>query len=165
MTNYFKDCSTVAEIKNAYRKLARKHHPDLGGSTEEMQRINAAYDAALKGCNGQKTTGDDGKEHTYTYNPDVEGKIKEAIYALLALEMDAVDIWLIGTWIWIEGETKPYKESLKALGCRWHSKRGCWYIAGQTSTGYRRRSSKGIDDIANDYGAAKFVKNQNKKLA
>lgn len=30
--------------KAAYRLLARKHHPDANGSTEAMQRINAAWD-------------------------------------------------------------------------------------------------------------------------
>lgn len=36
------------EIRSAYRSLAAKHHPDAGGSHEEMQRINAAYEQAKK---------------------------------------------------------------------------------------------------------------------
>jgi hypothetical protein len=31
-------------IDAAYKALARLHHPDLGGDTTAMQRINAAYD-------------------------------------------------------------------------------------------------------------------------
>jgi curved DNA-binding protein len=31
------------EIKQAYRKMAAKHHPDRGGSTEEFQKIEEAY--------------------------------------------------------------------------------------------------------------------------
>lgn len=31
------------DIKKAYRRLAAKHHPDRGGSTEEFQRIEEAY--------------------------------------------------------------------------------------------------------------------------
>ena len=162
--NYFKDCQTVAEIKTLYRTLARKYHPDLGGDVATMQIINSQYDNALKNCHGQKTVGDDQKEYTYNYNPEVEGKLKEAINALLSLDMQGVEIWLIGTWIWVEGETKPYKEQLKSLGCRWHSKRGCWYIAGQSS-GYRKgRNDKGLNDLARDYGASKFTRSQSKKL-
>lgn len=32
------------EIKEAYRKLARQHHPDNGGSADRMAVINAAYE-------------------------------------------------------------------------------------------------------------------------
>lgn len=35
------------EIKQAYRKLASKHHPDKGGSTEKFQEVQAAYDALV----------------------------------------------------------------------------------------------------------------------
>ncbi len=35
---------TETELKKAYRRLANEHHPDHGGSNEEMQKINAAYE-------------------------------------------------------------------------------------------------------------------------
>ena len=35
------------DIKKAHRKLARKHHPDKGGSTEKFQNIQAAADILL----------------------------------------------------------------------------------------------------------------------
>jgi curved DNA-binding protein len=35
--------ATQQEIKQAYRKMAAKHHPDRGGSTEEFQKIEEAY--------------------------------------------------------------------------------------------------------------------------
>lgn len=31
------------EIKKAYRKLAKEHHPDLGGDEEKFKKINEAY--------------------------------------------------------------------------------------------------------------------------
>lgn len=34
-------------IETAYRQLAKEHHPDAGGSSEQMARINAAKAAAL----------------------------------------------------------------------------------------------------------------------
>lgn len=36
------------EIEYAYKRLAAQHHPDKGGSTEQMARINAARDAMLE---------------------------------------------------------------------------------------------------------------------
>jgi len=38
------DNATSDEIKNAYRKLASKHHPDRGGDTKKFQEIQQAYD-------------------------------------------------------------------------------------------------------------------------
>jgi len=35
------------EIEYAYKRLAAQHHPDKGGSTESMSRINAARDAMM----------------------------------------------------------------------------------------------------------------------
>lgn len=37
------------DVKQAYRKLASKHHPDKGGNTERFQEIQAAYDAIISG--------------------------------------------------------------------------------------------------------------------
>jgi curved DNA-binding protein len=36
--------SSPEEIKQAYRKLAMKHHPDRGGDEAEFKKINEAYD-------------------------------------------------------------------------------------------------------------------------
>jgi DnaJ-class molecular chaperone len=36
--------ATEKEIKNAYRKLAIKHHPDKGGDPEKFKQIAAAYE-------------------------------------------------------------------------------------------------------------------------
>jgi curved DNA-binding protein len=35
--------ATPEEIKSAFRKLAKQHHPDLGGSKDKFQQINDAY--------------------------------------------------------------------------------------------------------------------------
>ncbi len=60
--------ATDEEIKNAYRKLARKYHPDnyadnplsdLAG--EKMKEINEAYDAI---CNMRKSSGSAGSSST-----------------------------------------------------------------------------------------------------
>lgn len=40
--------ATAEQIELAYRQAARKAHPDAGGSTEAMARLNAARDRAFK---------------------------------------------------------------------------------------------------------------------
>src|SRR5664280_1299616 len=38
-----KDAS-ADEVKKAFRRLARKHHPDAGGDEEKFKEINEAYE-------------------------------------------------------------------------------------------------------------------------
>ena len=35
---------SLAEIKERYRQLSRRHHPDGGGDAQQMARINEAYE-------------------------------------------------------------------------------------------------------------------------
>ena len=44
MTKYFVSCKTLDELKKEFRRLAMKHHPDVGGDTATMQAINAEFD-------------------------------------------------------------------------------------------------------------------------
>lgn len=45
---FFKNVETVEELYSQYKKLAMQYHPDHGGSTEDMQQINAEYDELKK---------------------------------------------------------------------------------------------------------------------
>ena len=57
ITNKFPDCLTVLgfsdwpkdakEIKDRFHKLAREKHPDMGGSSQEFENINQAYNEAM----------------------------------------------------------------------------------------------------------------------
>ena len=150
---YFEGLGTVGEVKSEYRRLAKLHHPDIGGVTAVMQAINAAYHAKLENLNGQTTTGSDGKEHTYHYNQAVEQEVMDKVAELLALRLD-VEIEIIGTWVWVSGDTRPVKAQLKEAGLRWHSKRVMWYWRRFT---YRRKySGMDFDEMRRAYGSTKF---------
>jgi len=41
--------ATDSEVKQAYRRLASKHHPDKGGDTQRFQEIQQAYDQITSG--------------------------------------------------------------------------------------------------------------------
>ncbi|MBA3655250.1 MAG: DnaJ domain-containing protein, partial [Actinobacteria bacterium] len=38
------DSSTEKEIKTAYRKLSKQHHPDSGGDEEKFKEVSGAFD-------------------------------------------------------------------------------------------------------------------------
>jgi curved DNA-binding protein CbpA len=162
---FFANCSTVEEAKSLYRALARKHHPDLGGDAETMKRLNNEYEQVLKKFDGKQSIGTDGKAHTYKYNEEIERELMQVISTLLVLEMEGVDITLIGLWVWVTGNTKPHKDSLKEVKCRWHSTRKCWYYR-PAGLGYRPPSGANLEELAEKYGAvncANFKKRPTQK--
>ena len=72
---YFSTCSNLAELKKAYRLAAMKHHPDHGGSTATMQRINADYETRRKELELHPIRK---KSPTYQAGPTAEDWAKEA---------------------------------------------------------------------------------------
>ena len=40
---YFQNIHSLADLKKEYRRLALQHHPDKGGDTAIMQRVNTEF--------------------------------------------------------------------------------------------------------------------------
>lgn len=143
--NYFKDCSTLDEVKAMYKQLAKKHHPDCGGDTETMQAINVAYACAcasiLKEANFSPEERGEGIRLTEQYRVVIE--------ALMPLSGIVIEV--VGNWIWVTGNTKPVKEDLKNAGLIFASKKVAWYYRSEEfkTTG----SKKSLDEIRAKYGS------------
>ena len=45
MGKYFENVNSLDELKKQYRRLAMQHHPDVGGTVEAMQAVNAEFEA------------------------------------------------------------------------------------------------------------------------
>ena len=159
---WFFGCEDPDAARKRYHKLARMYHPDVNpgmpDATAIMQEINAHYERDMRGFSGG-TFGQSArseKEYTYTYNARAEQSIQDKIVQALKLKMRGVRIELVGSWIWLSGNTKPYKDLLgkNGLGFRWSGKRKMWYY---TQTTYRRRASKAsFDAIRQKYGSTTY---------
>lgn len=140
MKKYFKDIKTIEELKKEYKRLARELHPDLGGSTEEFQKMFAEYEACLK--------------EGFINSTDKE--ISEEMWKIINRFMFSEDIVIevVGEWLWISGETFAYKDQLKELNAKWSKKHKKWYY---TDSETRKRGSKEkFEDIAKKYGYKKL---------
>lgn len=141
MKNYFENSKTLEELKAEYRRLARIHHPDMGGDTETMKQINAQYEAAFNAMNGAS---DQPRNET-------AGEFIRVIDALMKLS--GLNVELCGSWLWISGDTKPVKEDLKAAGCRWASKKSMWYWHPSDQAPKHSRGSSSMEQIRSKYGS------------
>ena len=55
---------------------------------------------------------------------EVEKKVKQAIDAIINL--DGLDIEIIGVWVWVSGDTKQHKDKLKEAGFVWNRVQCKW---------------------------------------
>ena len=163
---YFTNVKTIDELKNEYKKLAFKNHPDRGGDTATMQQINAEYDALLKiiiadSADSDYSTGEkkafwESKEE----HSEVEKKVKEALDKIIHLE--GLEIEIIGVWIWVGGNTHFYKDVLKEAGFKWNRTMLKWIFIGKKSNG---RGSMTLDEIREKHGCNKVKKSNVLKIA
>lgn len=106
---FFQSVTTLEELKKQYRKLALKHHPDRGGNEQDFIELKAEYDRLFKRLNEGEAVAD-------TY--------KNIIDSLINYDLE---IEIIGSWVWVTGNTFPIKQKLKELGFQWASKKKAWY--------------------------------------
>ena len=146
-TKFFTNCTTLEELKKEYHKLAMANHPDRGGDVATMQAINAEYEKMFEVLkNTHKTK--EGKTYTKTTN-EAPTDLINLINQLLKL--DGVHIEVIGSFVWLSGNTKAYKDIIKGLGFKWHKTKIMWYKA---PTDYRKYTNKNysIEEVRNMYG-------------
>ena len=161
MTNkYFTNCETIEDVKKLYKKLAHKLHPDCGGSAEEFAQMSAEYEVAF---NRLKNTFRNVEGEKYQRETtETPQQYKDIIDQIIHFE--DVKIEIIGTWIWVSGETRPYKDILKALHFNWCKNKVAWSYHSEP---WKKTSNKRttLDDIRNLYGSEEIKTQSRLKLA
>ena len=151
--NMFSACRTLDELKKAYRKAAFASHPDHGGSTEEMQRVNADYESRFDEIKrGIGTAGADEKQQARDRKTtEAPREFMEIVEKLLKL--DGIEIELCGSWLWISGNTYPHKDALKACGCKWSHNKRMWYWRHEEDDCYWSHGTTSMSKIRSMYGS------------
>lgn len=124
MLKFFKDCKTIEDVKETYRKLAFLHHPDKGGNIETMKAVNNEYEIAFKQFKNIHRTA---AGETYTSkeeNTETATDFKDIINSIIHFE--GITIEIIGRWIWVTGNTYAYKDKLKELKFTWANTKKAW---------------------------------------
>ena len=166
---WFIGIETVEDLKKAFRKLAMKHHPDVGGDTATMQSINAEFDEAferLSKAEASKHTSD--TQHTNTTSKantttasETAAQFRAIIEQLIVL--DGIEIEVIGSWLWLTGNTYAHKDIIKSLGFKWSKSKKAWYFHSEP---YRKTSRKTftMSELRDLYGNEYINKGDKLKL-
>lgn len=143
---------TPDKVREAYRRLAMKYHPDRNpAGLVMMQALNAARDTLMNFRGSLHHA-----ETASAYGGDLNAAINHLINCL------GLDLEICGAWLWVGGTTKTYKDHIKTFETdtenrfRWHSKKGKWYFAPNDFKSKRRGKFRGnvpMEDIRERYGS------------
>lgn len=142
---YFNDCTTIAEVKTLYKKLAKENHPDTGGDTATMQAINREYGFACASIAKGNNLSDEEANNEIKLSEEYR-KVIEQIIRLQGITIEAV-----GHWIWVTGNTYAVRKELKAAGLFFAPQKGAWYYRSEL---YKTKGSgKSLAEIKAKYGS------------
>ncbi len=150
------ETNTGTALKQAYRAACKKHHPDQGGTEDTMKLVNLAYETLNK-CDWTEADRAQAAKQT----PLTE-TMKEK---LQAVSFPGITAELIGTWLWLSGETYKYRKEIKAAGFKFSRNKKSWHF--HENTGYRKFSKKNfsMDDIRDSFGTEGLDTNPAQGLA
>jgi hypothetical protein len=146
--NEFKDIKGINEAKKVYKRLAKKLHPDVGGTEEAFKALNSIYNDIL--------------ENKIYFSNESKFDIELEKIISQILHFEDITIEVIGSWIWLNGDTKVIKETLKELGFKWASKKKQWYYGEMKG---RNVNPKSMDEIKSKYGCETLKTKAKEKIA
>ena len=148
ITNEFKEVTGINEAKKIYKTMAKKLHPDVGGSEEEFKLLNNIYNDFI--------------EHKIYFSN--ESKIDLELEKIISqiLHFENITIELIGSWIWLSGDTKSIKDILKDLNFKWAFKKKMWYYGEMKGKNLKPKS---MDEIKSKYNTQTFKSKEKYKIS
>lgn len=164
MFKYFNNCKSIEDVKATYKSLAKKYHPDIAGaeSTATMQEINSEFEKAFEKYKNIHESAEGNTYETEQQTTETPAEFMEIINKLINCE--GLNIELVGRWIWLSGNSYPYKDIIKSLGFKWANTKKAWYWhSEQDGTANRKRMS--LEQIKEKYGCTAFQTNSRMAIA
>jgi hypothetical protein len=153
---WFNECGTIEQVKTAYKKLAKLHHPDLGGDTLTMQEINKEYAYASAKAIKCANLSDEETESEIQFSEAYRQAIEKIIH------LEGIVIEVVGYWIWVTANTYPVRATLKDAGFMFAPKKLAWYFrTGEYKV--KKGGKKSLDEIRSKYGSEVLKGNKSKQ--
>ena len=141
-TKYLNECRTLDEVKRHYKQLALMYHPDRGGNTATMQEINRQYTLLIKDPFYNFAAQSEAAKTDFLKFPEIIEKI-----VMLNLTIE-----ICGNWIWLSGNTFPYREYLLKSGFYWAPQKMMWYWRPSDYKSHSRQPQS-MDYIRSKFGS------------
>ena len=158
------ELNNATELKNAYRDLIKKNHPDVGGCTESMKTINAEYEYLFNNVNElgrSRMSAEDLKKDFNSLNDSYREQLEKIIF------LNDINIEVIGSWLWLSGSTYQHYDTIKGEGFKWSKSKKAWYwYKGiDTAKTFYKSHCKNLQEVRNMHGSTKVNSVENKQLA
>lgn len=144
----FEEVTGINEAKKIYKKLAKSLHPDVGGSDEEFKMLNSIYNDILE------------NKIYFSNESKFDIELEKIISQILHYENITIEV--VGSWIWLSGDTKVIKDKLKELNFKWASKKKMWYYGEMKG---KNPNPKSLDEIKTKYGCETVKSKGKRKIA
>ncbi len=107
----------------------------------EYERLWAQYENVHRNSEGETY------ERETTETPEEFANIIDKL-----VKLQGVHVELCGSWIWVSGNTKGYKDMMKELHFKWAFKKQAWYFHSEP---YRKKSHRELllDEIREMFGS------------
>ena len=150
------DGNTAGALKDSYRTAAMKYHPDKGGDPEIMKLVNNAYELL---CRITWTTAQQAEAAEAVPLTEVMAELWEKFKHYPGLDGE-----ICGSWLWITGDTRKYREDLKAAGFKFAAKKSAWYYH---EDAYRKHSKRkfSMDEVRDLWGSSELDKDELRSVA
>lgn len=83
-------------------------------------------------------------------NHSVNDGFREAMDAVI--KMEGLNIEICGSWIWVDGNTYPYKAEIKKAGFNWAGKKKMWFWHSEGEISCNRKNMS-MDNIRALHGS------------
>jgi len=156
---FFSTCKTIQELKTTFRELVKLHHPDKPtGNLETMKSLNLEYEKAFEYI---KSNPINDQEKKSSYYANVNDGFRETLEKIIFIPEIFIEI--CGSWLWVNGETKPVKHLLKDAGLWYAGNKKAWYFK---PADYKAKKHKAfsMDDIRGKYGSETVEKKERVKV-
>jgi len=144
ITNYFNipKIHNASDLETAYRTLCEQYASENDSSI--TKRIQAEYEVLTHLI-------EEGEEDRYQQLQAGDNELDQQLIAQYLKVYDLpLTIEIVGTWIWVSGDTRPQRQALKAAKFFWSHEKKMWYWRHASRRGWK--SGKTLDEIKQKHG-------------